>query len=129
MDYPQEVPCPKCGQLLPFTPRPDTSHFGAIRCPDHGFIWISKPPETAKPRRRRNAELIPTLPADRQAFCWSCLRHRDHLAGLRPALVLNAHHVIEVQHGGTDDPVNLILLCTECHAEVHRRREAFARYL
>ena len=129
MPYPESVPCPKCGLSLAFTPRPETSHFGFVRCPEHGFLWISKPADDAGPKRRRNAHLIPALPADRRDFCWTCLRSADHLAALQPALVLHVHHVIEVRHGGTDDPVNLSLLCTECHAEVHRRREAFARYL
>jgi predicted HNH restriction endonuclease len=39
------------------------------------------------------------------------------------------HHIIEVEKGGTDDPINLQCLCRECHAEVHRRRELIARYL
>jgi 5-methylcytosine-specific restriction endonuclease McrA len=61
-------------------------------------------------------------------FCWACLRGRSHLAVLRPALVLEVHHIVAVEHGGTDQADNLLLLCAECHAELHRRREAFARY-
>ena len=129
MTHPQAMPCPKCGELHPFTPRPDTQHFGSIRCPEHGFRWIPKPAEDTKPRRRTNKNLIPALPADRRNFCWFCLRSADHLATLQPVVVLQVHHTIEVEHDGTDEPCNLVLLCAECHAEVHRRREAFARYV
>lgn len=121
--------CPKCQRLLPFTPRPDTQHYGSIKCPDHGFRWIPKPAEDAKARRRRSSDLASALPDDRRDFCWFCMRSADHLATLQPAVVLQVHHTIEAQHGGTDEPVNLVLLCSECHAEVHRRRQAFARYI
>lgn len=129
MTHPQEMPCPKCGELHPFTPRSDTQHFGSIRCPEHGFRWIPKPTDDTKPRRRTNKHLIPALPADRRDFCWFCLRSADHLATLQPVVVLQVHHTVEVEHDGTDEPCNLVLLCAECHAEVHRRREAFARYV
>lgn len=122
------IPCPVCSRPCIFTPRPDTQHHGAIRCPDHGFRWIPKPSDDRKPRRKTNSDLINLLPITRRHFCWNCLRHRDHLKQLQPAVVLQVHHLIEVKDGGTDDPINLQLLCAECHAEVHRRREAFSRY-
>ena len=125
---PQFVDCPKCGRPCELTPRPDTQHHGSIRCPVDGFRWIPKPDENRKPRRKVNSDLITTLPDDRRAFCWACLRDRELLRSLRPAVVLQVHHIIEVSSGGTDDPSKLQLLCAECHAEVHRRREAFNRY-
>lgn len=128
MDAPTHLPCPKCGIRLEFTLRPETQHYGCVRCPNHGFLWISKPDEDRKPRRRSNKELRPLLPADRRDYCWNCRRHEQHLHLLRPSVVLQVHHVIEVEEGGTDDLANLQLLCAECHAEVHRRREAFRRY-
>lgn len=102
--YPADHDCPKCGTVCAFTPRPDTQHHGSIRCPQHGFLWIPKPSEDRKPRRRTNKDL-------------------------RPSVELQVHHIIEVENGGTDDPVNLQSLCRECHAEVHRRRELIARYV
>lgn len=29
------------------------------------------------------------------------------------------HHVIEVQHGGSNDRLNLVAICLRCHATVH----------
>jgi uncharacterized Zn finger protein (UPF0148 family) len=115
--------------MCAFTPRPDTQHYGDIRCPVHGHTWIPKPQEDRKPRRRANKDLRSLLPADRRHFCWKCLRTEDHLKLLRPSVELQVHHVIEVENGGTDDPINLQCLCRECHSEVHRRRELIARYL
>lgn len=33
--------------------------------------------------------------------------------------ILNAHHIVEVCNGGTDDLDNLLLLCPNCHALEH----------
>lgn len=35
---------------------------------------------------------------------------------------LEVHHVVEIQHGGEDDPANIWVLCTDCHKTVHHRR-------
>ena len=127
-EYPTHHECPKCGALCGFQPRPETQHWGEIRCPQHGHAWVRKPDETKKPRRRTNECLRSLLPAEMRCHCWSCLRKEQHLKALRPSVCLQVHHIIEVADNGTDDPANLQLLCAECHAEVHRRREAFARY-
>lgn len=33
--------------------------------------------------------------------------------------VLNVHHIVERKDGGTNEESNLIVLCPNCHAEVH----------
>lgn len=129
VEYPAEQACPKCGHACAFSPRPETQHWGSIRCPDHGFLWISKPSEDRKPKRKTNEALRKSLPEAMRFHCWNCLRIEAHLKSLRPSVCLQVHHVIEVKQGGPDDPWNLQLLRAECHADVHRRREAFARYL
>jgi hypothetical protein len=122
-------PCPKCGLESPFNLRPDTRHHGEIRCLVHGHLWIAKPDELKAVRRKRNRKLIDEIPQGWRDFCWECLRHETDLKALRPSVGLDVHHILEVvKHGGTDDPQNLQVLCCECHAEVHRRREMFARY-
>ena len=42
---------------------------------------------------------------------------------------LNVHHVQEVQYGGSDEEVNLQLLCKPCHDIVHALRKAVKRGL
>jgi 5-methylcytosine-specific restriction endonuclease McrA len=127
-EYPKEYPCPKCGITYPFTPRADTPHFGAIRCHEHGYIWIRRPTKDKKPRRKAKTNLIKILPKQNQDFCWFCLRNKSVLQSLKPSLGFEVHHVNPVDNGGTDEPSNLMLLCSECHAEAHRRQEAFKRY-
>ena len=41
----------------------------------------------------------------------------------RKAGRLEAHHVLELAHGGTNDLSNLKTLCRACHIFVHRRKE------
>lgn len=36
---------------------------------------------------------------------------------------LQAHHIVPVSEGGPDIPSNIMVLCPDCHAEAHRRRE------
>ena len=31
------------------------------------------------------------------------------------------HHIVRKRDGGSDDPINLMALCTLCHAQVHTR--------
>jgi hypothetical protein len=121
-------PCPKCGQESPFRLRPDTQHHGEIRCPVHGHAWIAKPSEQKTPRRKVNPDLFNLAPDDMRDFCWTCLRDRELLKSLRPAVVLQAHHIIEAQHGGGDMRDNIQIVCAECHSAIHRTREAFNRY-
>jgi 5-methylcytosine-specific restriction endonuclease McrA len=126
--FPQLHPCPECGRGLAFTARPDTQHWGEIRCPEHGHRWIPKPDAARKTKRKTNFDLISSLPEYMQGYCWACLREKQLLRSLRPSVSLQVHHIVEVKNGGTDVRDNLMLLCAECHAEVHRRREAFDRY-
>lgn len=127
-EYPREHPCPKCSRPLAFKPRPETQHFGEVRCPEHGHRWIPKPAENKKPKRKSNSKLIQGLTERQQNFCWACLRNKSLLQLLRPSVSLEVHHIMPVVQGGSDDVENLMVLCAECHAEVHRRREAFNRY-
>lgn len=128
MTYPTEAACPQCGVLCAFTPRPDTPHYGEIRCPEHNHNWISRPSEDKKPRRKTNAALLKLIPETHAFFCWRCLRTKEYAKLLNPPLIFQVHHIIPIEEGGTDDPSNLQLLCHECHADIHRFREAVARY-
>lgn len=128
MESLDEMPCPSCGQSAPFVLRPDTRHYGEVRCPEHGHRWISKPDSAKNPRRKANRKLLPAIAEDRRGWCWFCLRTDEALRALRPALELQIHHVIEVADGGTNDAENLQVLCEECHEEAHRARRRYRRY-
>ena len=41
---------------------------------------------------------------------------------------LDIHHIIPIEDGGTDDPENLILLCSNCHHLFHKpKHPAFSQ--
>lgn len=42
--------------------------------------------------------------------CYACLR-RDR--------TLYIHHIIQVQHGGSSTPRNMVAICHECHRKIH----------
>jgi 5-methylcytosine-specific restriction endonuclease McrA len=128
METPTEFPCPQCGALSPFRLRPETPHYGEIRCLEHGHHWISKPDNEKRQKRKPSRKLLKLIPEDRQTFCWRCLREEAALLALMPALILEVHHVIEVCDGGSNDLINLQVLCGECHEETGRDRRRYKRY-
>lgn len=120
--------CPSCDRLLEVTLRPDTPHYGEIRCPDHGHSWVPKPDEVKRQKRKKNTKLRKLMPDCYNGFCELCLRPESSLKTLNPSLSLEVHHVIECRDGGKDVTENLRLLCAECHELVHARRRSFNRY-
>lgn len=68
--------------------------------------------------RKRRGKLGNRIDVSR---CEICMRDSQELSK-RKNHVIEVHHVIEVQHGGSDDPGNLRALCTQCHRFVHARR-------
>jgi len=46
----------------------------------------------------------------------------------RPTLRVHHHHIVELQHGGTDDPWNIVTLCPACHLRgIHSERMSVVR--
>lgn len=128
MESQAEMPCPRCGVLSPFKLRPETPHYGEIRCAEHGHNWIPKPSDEKRTRRKTSLKLMAAISEERRDWCWRCLRNKEVLCSLNPPLLLEVHHVIEVSDGGTDSADNLQVLCAECHEETHRDRRRYARY-
>jgi len=120
--------CRLCKHPCEVKLRPDTPHYGEIRCPDHGHSWVPKPDEEKHRKRKRNAKLRKSILNCYDGFCELCLRPESSLKALNPSLSLEVHHVIECRDGGKDVTENLRLLCAECHEFVHARRRSFARY-
>jgi hypothetical protein len=54
--------------------------------------------------------------------------HRCRTAGCGSAHFLDVHHVVPREHGGTNDPENLITLCAACHRMVHDRVDGSAAW-
>lgn len=120
--------CPVCNYPCEVTLRPDTPHYGEIRCPDHGHYWVPKPNSEKRAKRKSNLKLRKSIPEGYNSFCELCMRSESLFGKLKPSLSLEVHHVIEVQELGSDGPENLRLLCSECHELIHARRRSFNRY-
>lgn len=128
MTFPETYPCRKCGGPCPITLRPDTLHYGEIRCPLHGHSWVPKPRESKVPRKRANLSLRKLIPKSLDSVCEICSREEHLLKSLSPPVYFQVHHVVEHQHGGEDITENLRLVCSECHELIHARRRSFNRY-
>lgn len=91
-------------------------HDCKVTCDDCGLFikWEGKPKE--KKSRKGQADLRNRFCKD---YCELCLSMKEDL--VLPD-TLEIHHVLEVQHGGSDEPENLQTLCTGCHKMVHWRR-------
>jgi len=126
--------CVECGQDLAVVEVDDPKHYAQYQCINAGCSkrgryagWVPKPRD-GNTRRKANRKLLKKLDVSLRDFCQLCTRTSAALDRLKPALQLEVHHVIEVQDGGTDEALNLWVLCSECHELVHRQRRAFNRY-
>ncbi len=64
-----------------------------------------------------------TIPPSRR---WEVLardHHRCRTTGCGSARFLDVHHIVPREHGGTNDPENLITLCAACHRMIHDRAD------
>jgi HNH endonuclease len=68
----------------------------------------------AKPRERKNLSV-----ETRELLLTEC-GYRCAVPSCRNILALDMHHIWEVHAGGSDDPSNLIALCSYCHDMYHR---------
>lgn len=101
-----------------FTLTPVLGHYARYDCPvcDRFLGWEAKP-ENANKKRRKPQDHLFWIFNDRGVdYCQLCLRYTGQL----PAkVVFQVHHVIEVQNGGSDEPENLMHLCSICHRLLH----------
>ncbi len=67
------------------------------------------------PERARQA-----IPPSVRRFVWARDRGRCQTPGCRSARGLEVHHIVHVEHGGTNEAPNLTLRCGACHDAHHR---------
>jgi len=121
--------CEKCGKECSIVPprKPSSPHYAEYRCiacdQFNGFV---QKPDNLKNKRKSNLKLKKQIPKHLQNNCEICLRKIDLIKQLK--LVMEVHHVIEVQDGGTDDTNNLRYVCYQCHQLIHRQREVVSHY-
>ncbi|MBH20936.1 MAG: hypothetical protein CML98_04090 [Rhodobiaceae bacterium] len=130
-DEETKIFCKKCGkECFSVPPRKTPSpHYAEYRCSDltcddfNGFV---QKPDSSKNNRKSNLKLKKQIPEHLQNNCEICLRKIELIKQLN--LVMQVHHVIEVQNGGTDDSNNLRYVCYQCHQLIHRQREVVSHY-
>lgn len=102
--------CPDCGKAEVVTNRGNRPvalpELQAILCDAR----IQRPGE-------RNAA---TIPPARRRDVLARDGHRCRGRGCGGTRFLDVHHVVPRDHGGTNDPENLITLCAPCHRLIHR---------
>lgn len=103
--------CPECGRSSVTTNRGeltlDVAEAGRIDC-DHRI---------AEPGKRNRSAIAPAV---RRAVMERA-RFRCERDGCGHARFLEMHHIVPRARGGTNDPDNLVVLCSACHASAHRR--------
>jgi hypothetical protein len=104
-----------------FVPTPTMIHHGKLACAVCGRLitWVKKPENVGKKRRPPQDHLGWLFEDEHIDYCQLCMRARRSLP---TGTVLDVHHIVEVQNGGTDDRANLLLLCNVCHRIVHLLR-------
>lgn len=67
-------------------------------------------PRNWSPDDVRKAFVTGARPRGRASQCFTCYNHD------RPR---NWHHIVQLQHGGSNDSNNLVSLCELCHSRIH----------
>lgn len=111
--------CRHCGDLGPHKVELMSTgvHHAKVNCGDCGrFLrWMPKPDSDPTKYRRQSAHR--NLVADySKGFCEMCLRKKEDLP---PRQTLEAQHVIEYQHEGSNERENIWIVCTACHRMIH----------
>jgi 5-methylcytosine-specific restriction endonuclease McrA len=99
--------CPECGATTTNGRPLDRADRERLRCD----AAIARPGE-------RNTTIIPPR-VRREVLARD--RHRCRAPGCDHTMFLDLHHVVPRAQGGTNDPANLITLCSACHRLWHER--------
>lgn len=123
----KEFECGSCEQTNQARPRKCDSgpHFAKYECVACGRFhsWSAKPDElkTHKTRSAKHSDLVRKFGS---GFCEMCLRSESEL---RKQDTLVGHHVKEHHDGGDASRVNIWIVCTACHSQIHHVRTYFGK--
>lgn len=109
--------CPNgCNAGAKFRVRSDTKHYGQMICPkcEAHLDWVAKPDGVKKRPDLKEARKV----ISEMDYCQICLQPSTHL---------EAHHIWPVSRGGTNEPQNVMAVCTECHNLIEWRRRDCAQ--
>jgi len=120
-----EVICKKCKYSGPhkLTLTPDSIHYGRLDCGNCGaYIRIEPKPDSDASKYRRPSAHRELVEKYSTGICQSCRYPQDKLPGRQ---VLEAHHLVPYEAGGSDERDNILILCTGCHRLEHLKRNYF----
>jgi HNH endonuclease. len=115
-------PCRRCGTTSHINyirhPGWPGGHWGRVHCKncDTFIKWASKPTDKKTKRSSSHKRLVSLYS---HGFCVVCLRQDSQIPAPQ---TLEAHHIIPVADGGTDDQGNIMICCTACHKLIHWQR-------
>ena len=116
-----ERECKRCGwEGTPITNgHPNNVHGHRLVCPVCGLFlaWGGKSKALKNKDGERAISTQWTAKRLGIGHCQLCLAEKEmvEMCGYR----LEAHHLIPVKNGGADEPYNIIIVCTNCHHQVH----------
>lgn len=104
-----------------FTRTPELTHYGKLECHEcKRFItWVTKPDKPKSSRDATHRKLTKHKQPDVR-YCELCLLVESSLPD---GQTLEGHHILEYGKDGDATPINTLVLCTECHALVHWKRQ------
>jgi len=81
-----------------------------------------KPVKVADPDSPEARGIQPSKPGDDDYVVpdYSTVTEAEAIAKFCGAQFNHRHHIVQIQNGGLNKPINLVLLCKSCHREVHR---------
>lgn len=122
--------CPECGtadalRLVLMESGPHHAKIVCDNCNERFVTWAAKTNKPPTRRDGRRKDLLNVIRSDRDdepLYCEICLVDERTLP---TGVWLEAHHILEHQDGGTDNPRNLMPVCNRCHTLIHWLRKAF----
>ena len=108
--------CQFCGSAdIAFELTPNLPHYGKETCRSCGrhSRWVPKPDSDKIRRPAAHKDLVSKYG---NGYCEMCLILEERLP---PGQTLEAQHVREYQHGGSEVRENIWIVCTRCHKLIH----------
>jgi DNA-directed RNA polymerase subunit RPC12/RpoP len=111
--------CEGCGHLnglAQFRLTPELKHYGRLDCPNCGRLWKWVPkPDTDSTKYRRPKKHKDLVERFSEGYCQLCLTARKDLPSNQ---VLEGHHVVPFEIGGSSEKENVWIVCTRCHRQI-----------
>lgn len=119
---PQEMECFSCNVSVNITKKQCGPHLGAF-CNVCGMKirHLKKLKNLNKRKSKDYTGELSSKASKGYAFCSICYRPSTMIIA-KTGLKLEIHHIREVQHDGTEDPENLLVVCCDCHNIIHSIR-------